>query len=335
MAIPGTIQGPWHTLADEVLEGTDITREQARAILDVPHHKGPAILDAGFRIRSHYWKKSVNIHILNNAKSGRCPENCTFCSQAIGANTDIPEYPVQDAQTIIEKGRTAVERGADTYCIVMAVRTPSVKEMDAVTYALRTLRSEFQDLTLCCSLGFLNDAQIHALAASGANRINHNLETSRRFFPSICTTHTYDDRIDTIRRAKTADLEICSGGIIGMGESRDDVVDLAFALRKLGVHSVPINFLDSRKGTLLEKQQELTPWYCLMVLVMFRFVHPDTDIRVAGGREANLRTLQPMALYVASSIFTSGYLTTSGNLPNEDIQMILDMGFEPKPYRNI
>jgi biotin synthase len=174
----------------------------------------------------------------------------------------------------------------------------------------------------------LTEPKARRLAEAGIDRFNHNLETSERYFPSVVTTHTWADRVATLRSARAAGMELCSGGIIGLGESTEDVLDLAFALREVGVDSVPVNFLDPRPGTAMAGRARIEPFQALKVLCMFRFLHPRADLRVAGGREVTLRSMQPLALFPANSIFTSGYLTTGGNTPQQDFEMIRDLGFE-------
>jgi biotin synthase len=177
-------------------------------------------------------------------------------------------------------------------------------------------------------MGLLNEAQARTLKAAGVDRINHNLNTSETYHPSICTTHTYQDRLNTIEHARAAGLEICSGGIIGMGEQDDDLIDLALALREVRPDSIPLNMLHPVEGTPMQDCKQLTPQRCLKIFSLFRFLHPRTELRVAGGREFNLRSLQPLALYAADSLFVNGYLTTPGQLAPDAWKMITDLGFE-------
>ena len=226
---------------------------------------------------------------------------------------------------------SAARSGAKRYCMVTATRAPSQKDLDVICDAAEQIKAQYQGMELCASLGFLNEAKAKRLAEAGIDRFNHNLETSQRHFGDVVTTHEWQDRLDTVRLAKSAGMSTCSGGIIGLGESDDDVVDLALALAELEVDSVPVNFLDPRPGTPFADREQISPRYALKALCMFRMVHPRADLRVAGGREVILRSLQPMAMYAANSLFTSGYLTTPGNRPTEDLQMLLDLGFELEP----
>jgi biotin synthase len=211
--------------------------------------------------------------------------------------------------------------------MVTATRGPSQRDLDTICEAAQAIKAEL-DIELCASLGLLTDAKAERLARAGVDRFNHNLETSERHYDRIVSTHTWRDRVETVRIAQRAGMDTCCGGIVGLGESDDDLLDLAFALRDLDVDSVPVNFLDARPGTPLAGAPLVAPGFALRALCMFRFVHPRTDLRVAGGRELTLRSLQALALYPANSIFTQGYLTTGGAAAHTDHQMIRDAGFE-------
>jgi len=205
-------------------------------------------------------------------------------------------------------------------------RGPAAADVDAICDAVRRIKAE-TPIQICTSLGLLDETKARALRAAGVNRYNHNLETSPAHYPRICRTHTYEDRVSTIRAARNAGLEICSGGLLGMGETLDDRVDLAFALRELGVDSIPVNLLDPRPGTPMENLPRLRPADGLRALAMFRFVNPDREIRIAGGREACLGPLQALALYPANSMFTEGYLTTPGQGRTADMELLAAAGF--------
>lgn len=316
----------WINFAERVLDGGVPTFDEALSILRAPDDELLALLDAAFRVRARHHGRDVRIHVLQNAKSGLCPEDCSFCSQSLSAATGVERYRMQTVEELVEGARRAHEMRAVKYCIVTATRGPSAGELDVVCDAVRRIKSEM-DIQICTSLGLLKDGQAEQLAAAGVNRFNHNLETSRRHFPEICTTHDYEERIATVRAAKRAGMEACCGGIMGMGETGEDRVALAFELRELEVESIPVNFLDPRPGTPLGETPRLQPADCLRALCMFRFVNPSRDIRVAGGREVNLRRMQPFALYPANSLFVDGYLTTPGQGFEADIQMIEDAGF--------
>ncbi len=317
----------WHDLADRVIAGGAPTRDEAHAILALPDDELLGLLDAVYRVRRAFHGKRVRIHVLQNAKSGACPEDCKFCAQSGSYDTPAEVYPMQSVDQIVDGARRAKRARAWKYCIVTATRGPSRKDLDTICEAVRRIKAEV-DITVCTSLGVLTPEKAQRLKEAGVDRFNHNLETSERLYPEVVTSHTYADRVRTVQIAKQAGMEACCGGIIGMGETADDVIDMAFALRELDVESTPVNFLDPRPGTPFADLPRVTPQYCLKVLAMFRLVLPRTDLRVAGGREVNLRWLQPMALYAVNSMFTSGYLTTPGATPGLDHQMIKDMGFE-------
>lgn len=317
----------WDSLADQVLKGEPIARDDAYRIATAPDDELLAILHAAFRLRSRYHDRRVRLHVLQNAKSGVCPEDCKFCSQSLKHNTDVRRYGMQSVDQLLDGARRAWEKGAVTFCIVTATRGPSNVEIDTVCAAARAIKQRYP-LRICVSLGILKPGQAEKLYEGGVDRYNHNLETSQRHYPKIVTTHTWADRVKTVKMAKAAGLEACSGGIIGMGEAAEDWVDLAYSLKEIGVESVPINFLDPRPGTPLAGCPKLRPQTCLKVLAMFRFVHPAVDLRVAGGREAVLDKLQPLALYVANSLFTDGYLTTRGQGESEDLRLIAQAAFE-------
>ncbi len=317
----------WAGLADRALAGAAPSRDEARAVLHAPIDDTLALLDAAFRVRRAFWGRRVSLHVLDNAKLGACPEDCGFCSQSSRYQSPSGEAPMKSVDELVEGARRAHAARAKRYCMVTATRGPSAKDLDTVCAAAERIKAEL-DIELCASLGLLTEAKAQRLAAAGVDRFNHNLETSERFYDAIVSTHTWRDRVATVRVAKAAGMDTCVGGIVGLGEDDGDLIDLAFALRELDVDSVPVNFLDPRPGTSLGDHRRVDPTYALAVLCMFRFVHPRADLRVAGGREVTLRSMQAMALYPANSIFTSGYLTTGGNRPDDDLTMIRDLGFE-------
>ncbi len=318
----------WNQWSEELLSGREANRDEALAVLTSSEDELLAVMQAAFVIRRRYFGRAVNLHILCNAKSGLCSEDCAFCSQSALASANIETYPMLGVDELVAAARDAVRRGAVKYCMVTSGRGPSEPDLEVFCEACRRIKREMR-IHLCVSPGLLDAAQAQRLRAAGADRINHNLETSERFYSRICGTHRYGDRVQTILAAQSAGLEICCGGLMGMGESLEDRVDLAFALRALRVNSIPVNFLDPRKGTPLEGRPRLTPGECLRALAMFRFVNPATDIRAAGGREACIGALQPLCLYAANSIFTQGYLTTPGQGYDADLAMLRDAGFVP------
>jgi biotin synthase len=317
----------WDALAERVLDGHRLTEDEARAVLAAPEDEVLDLLAAAFRVRRHYFGRSVQLYFLMNAKSGLCPEDCSYCSQSKVSTAEIPRYNILNREQLLAGAAAAAERGAKTYCIVISARGPSERELAAVETIVPEIKSK-HGLEICACLGLLTPDQADRLAACGVNKVNHNLNTSGEHYAEICTTHTYQDRLDTLRAVRSSGMALCSGGIIGMGEQPRDVVSMAFELRELGVESIPVNFLNPIDGTPLAGPSALTPNYCLKVLAMFRLANPTSELRIAGGREMHLRSLQPLGLYAANSIFVGDYLTTKGQLPEADYAMIRDLGFE-------
>ena len=319
----------WNQWANEIVEeNKSLSKAEALAILQSTNEELLEVLHAAFHIRNHFYGRTVSLHLLQNAKSGACPEDCSFCSQSKTAQTDVPEYALQTVEEIVNGAAAAIEADALRYCVVTSTRAPSENDLQTLCAAAQQIKIKFPQLELCASMGFLDEKKAKRLCNSGIDRFNHNLETSARFYPSICSTHRFEDRVQTARIVKKAGMDLCSGGLIGMGERLEDRVDLAFELKAVGADSAPINFLDPREGTSLEALSPLTPQDALRTLCMFRFVLREAEVRVAGGREKCLRSLQSLALYPANSIFTNGYLTTDGQGVNIDRQMIYDADFQ-------
>jgi len=316
----------WHGLAEQALSGRTLTAEEGLAILRCPDDDLLDLLSAAFRIRRRYFGKTVQLYFLINAKSGLCPEDCHYCSQSRVSKAAIPKYNILDRERLLDGARIAHERKARTYCIVISARGPSERELQAVEELVPEIKRQY-DLKVCASLGLLTPEQAQRLKACGVDRINHNLNTSPEYYGHICSTHTYQDRIATLRTVRQAGLEICSGGIIGMGEADTDVVRMALELRDVEADSIPVNFFHAVEGTPLEGVEHLNPRYCLKVLCLFRFANPDREIRIAGGRELHLGSLQALGLYAANSIFVGDYLTTEGQAPPADYAMIEELGF--------
>jgi biotin synthase len=320
-------QSCWQLLATRVLEGYRLTHAEATEVLACPDEEILDLLHAAYRIRRRYFGKSVQLYFLMNAKSGLCPEDCGYCSQSKVSEAEIPRYNLLNREQILAGAKAAAEREAKTYCIVISARGPNEREMSAVEKLVPEIKETYK-LNICACLGLLTPDQAERLKACGVDRVNHNLNTGSEYYGEICSTHTYQDRVATLKAVRNAGMELCSGGIIGMGEAPRDVVDMALELRELGVESIPVNFLNPIDGTPLAGRNDLTPNYCLKVLAMFRLVNPDREIRIAGGRELQLRSMQALGLYAANSIFVGDYLTTKGQLPEADYAMIRDMGFE-------
>ena len=313
-------------LADRVLAGECPTRSECLEVLQTPDERVLDLLAAAFRVRHHYFGNTIRLQMLLNAKSGACQEDCHYCSQSSISSAAIDRYALVSPREMLDGARRAARAKAQRFCIVISGRSPLDREIQQISSAVRQIKQEMP-IQVCCSLGLLTEEQAVQLKAAGVDRINHNLNTSEAYHSSICTTHTFQDRLTTLKHARVAGLELCSGGIIGMGECDEDLVDLALGLREVNPDSIPLNMLHPVPGTPFEDKQDLTPQRCLKILCLFRFLHPRREIRAAGGREWNLRSLQPMALYVADSLFVDGYLTTPGDPASAVWKMIEDLGF--------
>ncbi|CRF28671.1 Probable biotin synthase BioB [Mycobacterium tuberculosis] len=322
-----TMQTNWNELADKSIRGELLTLEEGLSVLEADDDEVLSIMQAAFKVRKHYYGKKVKLNLIINAKSGLCPEDCGYCSQSIVSKAAIQKYPLLEKETLVDGARKAMELKVGTYCIVASGRGPSNKELDQVVEAVKEIKSTMP-MKICACLGILSEEQAVKLKEAGVDRYNHNLNTSKQNFTNITTTHTYDDRVDTVEKAKSAGMSPCSGCIIGMGETNEEIVEMAYALRELDADSIPVNFLNSIPGTPLENHRELNPRKCLKVLALMRLINPSKEIRIAGGREVNLRSLQALGLYAANSVFVGDYLTTEGQEATADHKMIEDLGFE-------
>jgi biotin synthase len=322
-----TVLPDWEAIADRALEGLPPTHQEALAVLRAPDEELLRLLDAAFRVRRASFGKLVKLNMIVNAKSGICPEDCGYCSQSIVSTAPIAKYSLLRADVLVQGAHEAWARKARTYCIVASGRGPSARELREVSAAVRQIKAELP-MKVCACLGLLTVDQAHELRAAGVDRYNHNLNTEAGHHARITTTHTYEDRVATIEAIKEAGISPCAGLIAGLGETDEQLVDVAFALRELDIDSIPVNFLNAIPGTPLEGTNELDPRRCLRILAMMRLVCPTKEIRVAGGREVNLRSLQPLALYAANSLFVGDYLTTEGQAAQADWAMLEDLGFE-------
>ena len=321
----------YQILADKAIAKGILSREECLSVLQAPDTEILQVLDAASRVRRHFCGRKVHIHMLINAKSGLCPEDCHYCSQSKVSTAQIEKYPMLSEAKLLEGARRAKAARAKRYCIVTSGRGPTDREVDYLCRVVQTIKSQI-DMGICCSVGLLTEEKALRLKQAGVDQLNHNLNTSERYYPEICTTHSYQDRLRTLAAARAAGLNLCTGAIFGQGETEEDIIDLALALRELDPQSVPINFLHPIPGTPLAHINYLTPYHCLRILCLIRFLCPTQEIRVAGGRELHLRQLQPLALYPANSIFVSGYLTTSGQDAAQAWRMIEDMGLEVEEH---
>lgn len=316
----------YNEMAERSLSGECLSRDDARSVLASPDEDLLAVLAAAYRVRRQFWGNRVRLHFLLNAQSGLCPEDCHYCTQSSVSTSEIEKYPMLARDKILAAAGRAAALKAGTFCLVISGRSPGERVFGKVLDAVRDIRSQY-DLKVCACLGLLSADQTVRLKEAGVETVNHNLNTSANFHEEICTTHTFGDRIATVEHVKAAGIKTCSGGIIGMGESDDDVIDLAMSLRELDVRSVPVNFLLPLEGTPFAERRLLDPRRCLRVLALYRFLLPSQEIRIAGGREAHLRSLQPLGLYPANSIFIGDYLTSRGQPASTDYDMIRDAGF--------
>ncbi|WP_028784966.1 biotin synthase BioB [Thalassobacillus devorans] len=327
----------WNVMAERVLAGHELTEEEGLSILDSSDDDILNLLHSAYQIRRHHFGNKVKLNMIINTKSGFCPENCGYCAQSIDSEAPIQKYRMMDKDTIVKGAEQAHQLHSGTYCIVASGRGPTNRELNEVTSAVEEIKQKY-DLKICACLGLLKPEQARQLKESGVDRYNHNINTSESHHDAITTTHTYHDRVDTVNHAKQAGISPCSGVIVGMKETKLDVLHMAKALKELDADSIPVNFLHAIDGTALAGTDELNPLYCLKVLALFRFINPSKEIRISGGREVNLRSLQPLGLYAANSIFVGDYLTTAGQEGTKDHQMLRDAGFEieyPAPQHTL
>ena len=279
--------------------------------------------------RKKYFANKVKLNYLVNLKSGFCPEDCSYCSQAKHSEADILRYPFIDTELLIKEVERGIANGAARICLVASGRGPTERDVNRISEMVREVKANHPTIEICTSLGLLEDSHAQQLKSAGVFAYNHNLNTSSEYYSKICTTHTYQDREDTVKKAKNSGLSPCSGALFGMGESDIDIVNLAEGLYTAEPESVPVNFLLPFEGTPLSGFAALTPSRCLSILSLMRFYFPDKEIRAGAGRETHLRSLQALSLYVVNSIFVGDYLTSTGQPGENDMEMIRDAGFMP------
>ncbi|CAN5304008.1 biotin synthase BioB [soil metagenome] len=318
---------PYDQLATNVLAGKPATEDDALAVLRAHDDELLAVVAAAGRLRREFFGNTVKVNYLVNLKSGLCPENCNYCSQALGSTADILKYKWLNTDEALEQAAAGLKGGATRVCMVSSGRGPTNKAFDRVADMVGSIESEHPDVEICACLGLLKDGQAERLRDAGVDAYNHNINTAESHHDQIVQTHTYADRVDTVTKAKTAGLSPCSGLIAGLGESDEQLVEALFALRDMESDSIPVNFLMPFDGTPFENTWELTPARCVKILAMARFVCPDREIRIAGGREMHLRSLQALGLHVANSIFLGDYLTSEGQAAEADLELIRDNGF--------
>lgn len=317
-----------NTLVEKGLRRELPSREEALAVLATSDDDLLDVVAAAGKVRRQWFGRRVKLNYLVNLKSGLCPEDCSYCSQRLGSKAEILKYTWLKPDEASKAAAAGVAGGAKRVCLVASGRGPTDRDVDRVSETIGAIKEQNGDVEVCACLGLLSDGQAERLKAAGADAYNHNLNTSEATYGDITTTHTYADRVETVRHAQGAGLSACSGLIAGMGESDADLVDVVFGLRELDPDSVPVNFLIPFEGTPLADEWNLTPQRALRILAMVRFVCPDVEVRLAGGREVHLRTMQPLALHLVNSIFLGDYLTSEGQEGKADLDMIADAGFE-------
>ena len=313
--------------AEKVLKGGEITRNEAIELINVPDQDTMLLLAMADRIRQRFNGDEVDVCAIVNARSGRCPENCKFCAQSVHHNTGVQEYPLLSADELVSAAKKAKDAGAVRSSIVTSGRGQSkADDFENILEALRKIREEV-GIEVCTSLGILTLEQALELKAAGVTRYHANIETAPSHFPDVCSTHTYEDKMSTIQAAKDAGIRVCSGGILGLNETPEQRVEMAFELKRLQIDSVPLNLLNQIPGTPFADNKSLTALEILRAFAVFRFILPRALIRTAGGREVNLRDLQALALNGGmNGIMVGGYLTTGGRRPEDDKVMLEDLG---------
>jgi biotin synthase len=306
--------------------GEAITFDEALAVAKLPDADLPALIALAHRLRLQRTGPGVELESIVSAKTGACSEDCGFCSQSRHWRSPLRPEPFIDIDEMVGAAQAAERIGSTEFCIVLAVRGPDDRIMEQVLAATAALHAS-TGLRVACSLGILTRRQAATLAAAGIHRYNHNLEAARSYFPAICSTHTWEERHETCRLVGEAGMELCSGGIVGMGETLRQRVELAFELRDLGPREVPVNFLNPRPGTPLQEQPLVPALEAVKTIALFRLVLPDAVIRPAGGREVILRDLQALGMLAgANALIVGNYLTTLGRPPEDDLRMLADLG---------
>jgi biotin synthase len=320
------------SLKNKILSGYSITKEEALQLVQIQPSAFSLqpffdLFSAANRIRETLRGDSIDLCSIVNAKSGACPEDCSYCAQSSKSKTDIPVYPLVKKDVVINKAKEAKDAGVRRFCIVTSGRKIGKTELKEIASMIEDMRNI--GLLPCATLGLMGSEELSFLKQSGLERYHHNLETSERFFPEICRTHTYDDKLKTIDAAKSAGLSICSGGIFGMGETWQDRIDMAFAVKELNVDSVPINFLIPVKGTSMEQKDFLHPFEALKIISLYRFILPEKEIRVCGGRMQILGEFNSMVFMAgADALLTGNYLTTTGRTFKDDLRLIKQYGLK-------
>ncbi len=308
-------------IVDRSLNGEQITFEDGLFILNYPDELIDQLIEEVKKIREAVFGNQVEFCSLINAKNGACSEDCSFCAQSSKYPTPINAYPLVSKKELLEGAEKAVSIKANRYCIVTSGRRASEEEVEQIADAVKEIRERYP-IKVCVSLGSIDEKSLKKLKDAGVDRVNHNLETSKRFFPNIVTTHPWEERYETIKNIQKVGLSTCTGGIFGLGETDEDIVDLAMTYRQLKVDSIPLNFLIPIPGTPLEDVKKLTPERCLKIISLFKVFNPWSELRLCGGREQNLGKYHDTAMEIANCLMAGGYLTRAGRAPGKDEEMV-------------
>lgn len=323
---------PYDTWADAGIADDPIDRDTALRICRGEGVELMSLLAAAGEVRRHYFGRTVSIHILDNVRNAACPEDCGYCGQSSDSDAPVKPYKLKPVDDIVADAKRARASGAFRFCMALSGRGPSDRDVDHVCRAIGRIKA--MGLRTCLSAGLLDRDKAARLRRAGLDRLNHNLNTSRAHYPAVCTTHTYEDREQTLRAARDAGLGLCSGMIVGMGERYEDIVDVALSLRAFGAESIPVNFLLPIEGNRVNdpvcQGRPIDAQLVLRVLAMVRLTNPSAEVRIAAGREHHLRSLQALALWPANSLFMAGYLLTEGDDAAATLGMIRDAGFVPR-----
>ncbi len=316
-------------VAEKAINYKPIDKETALRILQVPNEYIALTVYLAQKVKNHFHPPNkIEFCSIINAKSGACSEDCKFCAQSKFYKTPINVYNLVPTEEILEGAYRGVEFGANRYCVVLSGKSASKEEVERICQGVEEIKKEGIPINVCVSAGTLGEEDLKKLKSAGVKRVNHNLETSERFFPHIVSTHTWKDRYETIKRIKAVGLSTCCGGIFGMGESYEDRVDLALTYRELEVDSIPLNFLMPIEGTPLQEAPGITPLEALKVIAMFRFINPKAELRLCGGREQNLRDFHGMAVLMTNAMMVGGYLTRAGRDIKKDYQLLKDLRYK-------
>jgi biotin synthase len=317
-------------LGEKVLREEPISREEALEVLRLPDEYIALLVYVAQKVKNAFFpSNSVEFCSIINAKSGACSEDCKFCAQSKFYKTPINIYSLVPKDEMVEGAYRGVEFGANRYCVVLSGKKANSQEVERISQAVEEIKhKEKLPINVCVSAGTLDEEDLIKLKSAGVRRVNHNLETSERFFPNIVSTHTWKERYETIKRIKSVGLSTCCGGIFGMGETDQDRVDLALTYRELGVDSIPLNFLMPIEGTPMQDAPGVDPLEALKVIAMFRLTNPKAELRLCGGREQTLRDFHGMAVLMTNAMMVGGYLTRAGRDIKKDYQLLKDLKAE-------